>query len=176
MKTRKTAPPPIAIIGCAVRLPGGIHSLAGLWDLLANHRDAVTETADQRCDPKYFHLPSEELARGAGRNRLQLRLAREQPGTIYTKAGGFLESLEEFDADFFGIGPREASRIDPQHRILVEVAWNALEDAGQSPGGYPQRNPAGGIDEGGAPCFKPPFNFDDAIQWVEKFSRSLRAG
>jgi acyl transferase domain-containing protein len=60
-------------------------------------------------------------------------LAKEQPGTIYTKAGGFLDSLEEFDADFFGIGPREASRIDPQHRILLEVAWDAIEDAGQSP-------------------------------------------
>lgn len=116
-----------------MRLPGGVHSLDGLWELLAGHRDAVTETADQRWDPKYFHLPAEQAGRGAGRNRLQRRLAKEQPGTIYTRAGGFLESLEEFDADFFGIGPREASRIDPQHRILLEVAWNALEDAGQSP-------------------------------------------
>jgi len=51
-----------------------------------------------------------------------------------------------------------------------------VEDAGQSPGGYPQRNPAGGIDEGGAPCFKPPFNSNDAIQWVEKSIRYHRAG
>ena len=59
---------------------------------------------------------------------------------------------------------------------LKEIDAIPVEDAGQSPGGYPQRNPAGGIDEGGAPCFKPPFNFNDAIHWVEKFVRSLCAG
>ena len=68
--------------------------------------------------------------------------------------------------------------IDPNAEMptLKEIDAIPVEDAGQSPGGYPQHNPAGGIDEGGAPCFKPPFNFDDAILWVEKFARSLRAG
>ena len=68
--------------------------------------------------------------------------------------------------------------IDPNAELptLKEIDAIPVEDAGQSPGGYPQRNPAGGIDEGGAPCFKPPFNFDDAILWVEKFVvRSARA-
>ena len=47
-----------------------------------------------------------------------------------TRWGGFLEHVDEFDAEFFGISPREAVRVDPQHRLLLEVAWEALEDAG----------------------------------------------
>ena len=68
--------------------------------------------------------------------------------------------------------------IDPNAEMptLKEIDAIPVEDAGQSPGGYPQRSPAGGIDEGGTPCSKPPFNFNDAILWVEKFARSLRAG
>ena len=68
--------------------------------------------------------------------------------------------------------------IDPAVPMpsLKEIDAIPVEDAGQSPGGYPQRNPAGGTDEGGAPAFKPPFNFDDAIHWVEKLLvRSARA-
>jgi acyl transferase domain-containing protein/NADPH:quinone reductase-like Zn-dependent oxidoreductase/SAM-dependent methyltransferase len=58
---------------------------------------------------------------------------RDQPGRIYTKAGGFLDQIDQFDADFFGIPPREATRIDPQQRLLLELSWEALEDAGQVP-------------------------------------------
>ena len=67
--------------------------------------------------------------------------------------------------------------IDPNADMptLKEIDATPVEDAGQSPGGYPQRNPAGGPDEG-APAFKPPFDFNDAIQWVEKFAPSLRQG
>jgi len=64
--------------------------------------------------------------------------------------------------------------IDPAAAMptLNEIDAIPVEDAGQSPGGYPQRNPAGGPDEGN-PAFKPPFDFNDAIQWVEKFARSF---
>ena len=67
--------------------------------------------------------------------------------------------------------------IDPTVPLpnLNEINTLPVEDAGQSPGGYPQRNPAGGPDEGGLPAFKPPFNFDDAINWVERlFNRAGR--
>ncbi len=52
------------------------------------------------------------------------------PGKMNTRWGGFLPKVDEFDAEFFGISPREAVRVDPQHRLLLEVAWEALEDAG----------------------------------------------
>ena len=54
-------------------------------------------------------------------------------GKLYARWGGFIEGIEDFDADFFGISPRETRRIDPQHRLLLEVTWEALEDAGQPP-------------------------------------------
>ena len=57
----------------------------------------------------------------------------DAPGRMYTRRGGFVDGIENFDADFFGISPREALRIDPQQRVLLEVAWEALEDAGSLP-------------------------------------------
>ena len=126
---------PVAIIGAAVRLPGGVNSLDDLWALLRDHRDAVTETAQLRWDSRFFHPRPDQSApgRSMGRNRIQRRLAREHPGTIYTKAGGFLPEIDQFDAEFFGIGTREASRVDPQHRMLLELAWEAIENGGQRP-------------------------------------------
>jgi len=107
---------PIAIVGMGCRFPGRASSPARYWQLLRDGEDAIREVPPDRWDVDEFYDPD----RGA-------------PGRMYTRWGGFIEQADEFDADFFGISPREAMRVDPQHRLLLEVAWEALEDAGIPP-------------------------------------------
>ncbi|MBT7297887.1 MAG: polyketide synthase, partial [Victivallales bacterium] len=107
---------PIAIVGMGCRFPGGASSPTRYWQLLRDGKDAIGEIPPERWDVDDFYDPD----RGA-------------PGRMYTRWGGFIEQIDEFDADFFGISPREATRVDPQHRLLLEVAWEALEDAGIPP-------------------------------------------
>ncbi len=103
----------VAIVGVGCRLPGGISSLAGLWEALDAGRDLVGEVPQDRFDADRFVAPD-----------------RARPGKSYSAAGGFLQDVAGFDADFFGIAPREASRMDPQQRLLLECAVEALDDAG----------------------------------------------
>lgn len=106
---------PIAIIGMSCRFPGS-PSIRTFWELLVHGGDAITEVPSDRYDvTKYY---DERPA---------------TPGKIMSRSGGFLDQVSEFDAAFFGISPREAAKIDPQHRLLMEVAWEALEDAGLVP-------------------------------------------
>ncbi|ARQ72621.1 type I polyketide synthase [Streptomyces marincola] len=102
----------VAIVGAACRMPGGVHDLAGLWDVLDRGRDLVTSAPPDRF--------------GTG-----VDLAGAWPGADRGTFGGFLDDVSEFDAEFFGISPREAARIDPQQRLLLELAVEALDDAGQ---------------------------------------------
>lgn len=101
----------IAIVGMGCRLPGSIADPDAFWELLRGGRCAVSELPRQRFD---FDTLLGETAR---------RL-------IYTRAGGFIEGVDRFDAAFFGISPREAESIDPQQRLVLQVAWEALEHAG----------------------------------------------
>jgi phthiocerol/phenolphthiocerol synthesis type-I polyketide synthase C len=106
------APEPIAIIGMACRFPGA-DGLTAFWQLLIEGQDAIREVPDGRWD--------------------QPQLERTLPGRnneLRTRWGGFLDNVDQFDAHFFGIAPREAVHIDPQQRVLLEVAWEALADAG----------------------------------------------
>lgn len=107
----------IAVVGMGCRFPGGVSDPGGFWELLAQGRDAVGELPADRWDAAAWHHPDPSV-----------------PGRTYTRAAGCLEGdIRAFDAEFFGLSAREASRIDPQHRLLLEVAWEALEDAGRPP-------------------------------------------
>ena len=107
---------PIAIVGVGCRFPGGCESPGGYWKLLREGVDAIEEVPAERwdVDEYYDRDPS-------------------APGKMTTRWGGFLKDVDLFDPEFFGISPREAVRMDPQHRLLLEVTWEALEHAGMPP-------------------------------------------
>ncbi len=106
----------VAIIGMACRFPNGANSLDEYWSQLRDGVDAITIVPPTRWDIEEYYDAD-----------------RSQPGKIVTKYGGFLDQVDKFDASFFRIAPREAIYIDPQHRILLETSWSALEQAGLNP-------------------------------------------
>jgi 6-methylsalicylic acid synthase len=109
-------PEPIAIVGMGCRFAGGADSPAAFWQLLADGRDGVSEIPAERW-AAYVEASTE--------NAIALRDT--------TRQGGFLDDISGFDATFFGMLPREVEQIDPQHRMMLEVTWEALEHAGIPP-------------------------------------------
>ncbi|MEW2066598.1 SDR family NAD(P)-dependent oxidoreductase [Streptomyces sp. NPDC007346] len=102
----------VAVVGVGCRLPGGITDLDGLWSVLRDGQDMVGE------------MPADRLPRDR-----MVDPGTVRPGRSYTAAGGFLTDVAAFDAAYFGISPAEARHIDPQQRILLEMAAEALDDA-----------------------------------------------
>ncbi|NEO96270.1 MAG: polyketide synthase, partial [Moorea sp. SIO3G5] len=106
----------IAIIGMGCRFPGGGAGPQEFWDLLHQGVDGISEVPQDRWSIDDYYDPDPET-----------------PGKMYTRYGGFIEQIQEFDPHFFGISGRETISLDPQQRLLLEVTWEALELAAQNP-------------------------------------------
>src|SRR6478609_4890593 len=103
----------IAIIGVGCRFPGGVNDSESLWRFLVEGREGVVEVPDDRWNVERYY----DSEPGVAGKSIALR-------------GGFIDAIDQFDPQFFGISPREAPYVDPQHRLLLETAWEAIEDAG----------------------------------------------
>jgi acyl transferase domain-containing protein/acyl carrier protein len=122
---RSRAAEPIAIVGLSCRYPGA-DSPDAFWQLLEEGRDEISDVPIERWDASLYYDPDPDV-----------------PGKMNSRAGGFLAGIDMFDANFFGISPREARSLDPQHRLLLEVSWEALESANVPPRRL--RNSRGGV-------------------------------
>ncbi len=112
---QSAADEPVAIIGIGCSFPGGATTPEAFWQLLKNGVDTISEVPPDRWAHDALGAPNSS-----------------SPEDKALRWGGFLEQVDEFDAEFFSVLPREAERMDPQQRLLLEVAWEALEGAGQS--------------------------------------------
>ncbi|HRX61315.1 MAG TPA: type I polyketide synthase [Candidatus Competibacter sp.] len=119
MHTRES----IAVVGIGCRFPGGAHGPMAYWNLISQGSDLTSDLPENRCNPRRFYDPNPR-----------------KPGRMHVMHGGFIEDIDSFDHEFFGISLREADYLDPQQRLLLETAWEALEDGGLAPTAYAGKN------------------------------------
>ncbi|WP_230255469.1 non-ribosomal peptide synthetase/type I polyketide synthase [Rhodopirellula halodulae] len=104
---------PLAVVGIGCRFPGDANDPTAFWDLLASGTDAISRTPADRWNLQKFYRPDISL-----------------PGKTQSQWGGYVSGIDQFDPALFGISPREAAAMDPQQRMLLEVAYRAMEDSG----------------------------------------------
>lgn len=107
---------PIAVVGMGCRFPGEANTPAEFWQQLISKQDAISEVPATRWNADDYGLPT-----------------TDSPTAMQARWGGFLADIEQFDAEFFGIGKQEADQMDPQQRLLLTVVWEALEQAALNP-------------------------------------------
>jgi acyl transferase domain-containing protein/NADPH:quinone reductase-like Zn-dependent oxidoreductase/thioesterase domain-containing protein/acyl carrier protein len=107
---------PVAIVGIGCRFPGGVTDARSFWSLLLERRSSIVDVPADRWNVDRFYHPNPAAV-----------------GTMVMRRGGFVDNIAMFDAAFWGISPREAVRMDPQQRWLLEAAWEAIENAGTAP-------------------------------------------
>ncbi|XP_038079053.1 highly reducing polyketide synthase ZEA2-like [Patiria miniata] len=115
-QTMESAKTPIAVVGIGCRMPGGVDSPKAFWDALVQGEDMISEVPPDRWSLETFHDPDQSNHR-----------------KMVTKRCGFIHDIDKFDNTFFKISPREASSMDPQQRHILEVTYEAFEDAGIIP-------------------------------------------
>ncbi len=112
----KAAREPIAIVGMGCRYPGGVRTPDDFWELLSSGRDILREIPNERWDVDAHYDPEMPV-----------------PGKMYVRHGHYLDDIDQFDPQFFGLSPREAESLDPQQRLVMEISWETLEHAGIAP-------------------------------------------
>ena len=120
--TRNNPPHDIAVIGMACRFPGA-RNYDEYWTNLVNGVNSITEIPAERWTVEDYYSTDPE-----------------HPNTSVSKWGGFIDDVDKFDAAFFNISPREAKRMDPQQRLMLELTWTCLEDAGYAPSNLMGKN------------------------------------
>ncbi|HEX8054934.1 MAG TPA: beta-ketoacyl synthase N-terminal-like domain-containing protein, partial [Thermoleophilaceae bacterium] len=127
---------PIAVVGMACRFPGGVRSPDDLWRVLVSGTDTISEfPTDRGWDLDRIYDPDPDAR-----------------GKVYSRYAGFADDVTDFDADFFEISPNEALAMDPQQRVLLEVMWEAIENAGIDPASL-TRTPSGVFVGASAPDY-----------------------
>ena len=107
---------PIAVVGMGCRYPGGVRTPDEFWELLSSGRDVLRDIPNERWDVDAHYDPEMTV-----------------PGKMYVRQGYYLDDIDQFDPQFFGLSPREAESLDPQQRLVMEVSWETLENAGIAP-------------------------------------------